>query len=147
MAVLEILTWHPQHAKAFPIVLVEVFVMHFMGATNGFEISIVGFSQNLKALMDENIVHKKVTKSIQGDAQTDPKQIIISGLHPKKQSGNTGQSKNQKEKIIVLEKPLGDFFMVIFMQDPKQAVHDVFMGKPGHKLHAQKSKNDNADIE
>jgi len=37
------------------------------------------------------------------------------------------------------------FDVMVFMQRPKETVHDVFMGKPGHKFHYTKSNNKSQD--
>jgi hypothetical protein len=37
------------------------------------------------------------------------------------------------------------FDVMVFMQRPKETVHDVFMGKPGHKFHHTKSNNKSQD--
>jgi len=34
---------------------------------------------------------------------------------------------------------------VVFMQRPKETVHDVFMGKPGYKFHNTESNNKSQD--
>ena len=61
--------------------------------------------------MNENIVHKKIRKPVQCDAQPDPKQRIEILPHPEKQTRDSRQCKQQEKVIIVLKKKPFDSFL------------------------------------
>jgi hypothetical protein len=86
--------------------------------------------------VNEDVMHKEIGETIKGDPQADPEQEVKALLHTKKQSGNPGNSKNQKEEIIVFKKAFRLFFVMVFMENPKQTMHHIFMGKPCYKFHA-----------
>jgi len=117
-----------------------MFVMHFMGTPYSPEIGIICFPKHFKTLMYENIMHKEVSHSIDGDPQAYPKEVIIAGLHPKEKSGNPRDSKNEKEKVIVLKKAGGLLVVMVFMQRPQQTVHYEFMSKPGNAFHSKEGR-------
>ena len=89
--------------------------------------------------MYKNIMYKEVGHSIDGYSQAYPKQVIIAGLHSKEKCGYTRDSKNEKEKVIVLKEAGGLLVVMIFMQRPQQTVHYEFVSKPGNAFHSKES--------
>lgn len=49
------------------MLFVEVLVVHFVGATYGTQVNIVGMAQPAEALVNENIVYKEVCHAVNGD--------------------------------------------------------------------------------
>ena len=68
------------------------------------------------------------------------------GAHAEKQGDDSGQGEDEEEEIIVLEKTAGFLFVVIPVQGPEPAVHDIFMGQPGYALHAGEGAHCDPDM-
>jgi hypothetical protein len=121
-------------------------MMHFVRSSDRLKIEVVRFSQKLKPLMNEDIMYKEIGESVEGDSQTNPEQEIIALLHAKKQSGNSGNGKNQEEEIIVFKKAFGLFFVMVFVKNPEQTMHNILMGEPCHKFHTGIRNDDNGRV-
>lgn len=121
-------------------------MVNFVRSSDRLEIWVIGVSEHFESLVNENVVHQKIREPVNRDSQSYPKKGIIALQHAKKQSGNTRQSKNEEEKIIVLKEAVGFLFVVIPMQIPQKTVHDVFMREPGHPFHAEKGKQHDSCI-
>ena len=114
--------------------------MHFMGSPDRLKIGVVCIANELKALVDKDIMDKKIGHAIQRDAQAYPKQVVVALSHSQVQADDSGYSKNQKEEIIVLKEAGRFFLVVVLVEVPKDAMHDVFMRKPSHAFHGHKGK-------
>lgn len=90
-------------------------MMDLVCPSYGLEIFIIGVSEELKTLMNKYVMHQKIGETVKGYAQTNPEQKIKTLLHSEKQSSNARESKNQKEKVVVLEKSRCLFFMVVLV--------------------------------
>ena len=77
--------------------------MDLMCPPDGSEIRIVGISKDFETLVDKNIMKKEVSHSVQGNSQANPEQVIITIFHSKIQGNNPRDSKNKKEKNVVIE--------------------------------------------
>jgi hypothetical protein len=96
--------------------------------------------------MDEDIVHQKIGKTIDGNAHTDIETHIESAGHSEKHQDHTWNGKNQKEGIILFEET-GFRLMVVFMEIPAKTVHHIFMRKPGYEFHKQEGGSNGNDID
>lgn len=65
----KILVRNPQHTKTLAMLLAQVLVVHLVRPANGAKIDIVGLTQPLKALMNEDVVYNEVGETIHGDAK------------------------------------------------------------------------------
>src|SRR6185312_4156720 len=120
-----------------------MFMVHFMCAPNRFKINVVRVSKNFKPLVNKNVMNQEISHAVQSNSHANPKKKIIT-IHPsKKQAGNAWQRKNDKEEIIVFYKTIRFFFMMVFVQFPQYAMHDVFVCKPGNAFHTNKGRHDN----
>lgn len=111
-------------------------MVHFMGSSDSSEVPVVTVAHDFESLVNKNVVHQKITKSINCDTDTHEQAVIITVEHPKKHQQKTRNGENQKEQIVPFEETCMSL-MMIPMQQPKEAVHDIFVRKPGHKLHKQ----------
>lgn len=84
----------------------KMFVVHFMCPSYSLEVAIVGIAKKFEPLVNKNIMHYKIGKTIYGDSQPDPKQKIKICLHAKEQTRYSGKSKNEKEEIVVFKKAI-----------------------------------------
>ena len=121
-------------------------MVDLMATSNGLKISILGVSEHFEALVDKDIVDQEIGQAVQADAQADPEQVVISLLHSEEQSGNSWNGEDQEEGVVVLQESLGSLFVVVPVQVPKPAVHDVFMGEPGHSLHPGEGRDHYANV-
>jgi hypothetical protein len=129
---------HPQKAKTFTAFFFELFVVDLMCFPNGFEIGHVGSVKEPESPVDENIMHREIGKSVQRDAKSYPEQKIKTGLHAKKESGDARRCKNQEKEVVMFKPAFGLFVVMVFVQYPQRAVHDIFMREPGHEFHKNK---------
>ena len=56
-------------------------MMDLMSPANSFKIGIVGIPENLKTLVNKDIMYQEVRQPISGDTKSDPKQCVIPVLH------------------------------------------------------------------
>lgn len=106
------------------------------------QIWIFCISQKPNALVNKNIVHKKVSHSIYGDPKSDIKQvvIIINGTDVHQYDRRNG--KDQKEVIVSLQWPFIAVVVVVAVQHPQKSVHHVFVDHPGGAFHQKYSGYD-----
>ncbi len=67
----KILVRHPKHAKTLTMLFTQMFVVHLVRPAYGTEVDVIGLAQPLEPLMDKNVVHKKVGKSVNRDPKPD----------------------------------------------------------------------------
>ena len=126
--------------------LSEVFVMHFMRPPDCFQINRIRFAEHFKTLMDKNIMHHKVSKTVNSDPKPDIEQIIGAGIKAKQKTCNAWRGKNHKEIIILFKKIAIVPLVVIVVQKPEGTMHQIFMGEPRDAFHSYKCGNDNQCI-
>lgn len=78
--------------------------MHFMSPADGFQVNGIGIPENLEPLVNEHIMDEEIGKTVNGNAQPDPEQIVESRIEPKPQAGNARRRKDHEEVIVLLEK-------------------------------------------
>lgn len=77
--------------------------------------------------MDQDIMYHKISKPIEGDPNTNiKKEAQVSNKSTDNKKGHSDTGKDHK-KVIVLFKKGMELIVVIFMQVPEKAVHNVFM--------------------
>ena len=95
--------------------------------------------------MYDNIMHKKICKTIQSYACPDaynPPCLLHTAQH---YAEPAWYSENDKE-CIILFKEAPCFFVMVFVQVPKKPMHHVFVSKPGYSFHYKKSNDGNKRI-
>ena len=69
-----------QHSKTFSLKPVQMFVMHFMGPTDGSYISRIAFGKPFKPLVNDYVMHQEIGKTVGHDAKANclhPPNMII----------------------------------------------------------------------
>ena len=96
---LPVLEMNEQHSKAFALFFLQMLVVHFVCPAHYTNILIVAACQNLKSLMNNDVVYHKISNAIQQDAATDGNHpaVIIECAKQKKQ--HAGYSKNDGSRI------------------------------------------------
>ena len=102
-------------------------------------IFIVGISKQPEPLMNKNIMYNKVGNSVCQNTKTQWLPVPKGGIGSDHDQRHTGYSVENKEEIVPFKPGVVVLFMVVFMQTPKESVHNIFMCKPSHKLHKTKS--------
>jgi len=115
-----------------------MFVMHLMSFSNSFKIRVIGISQNLKPLVDKDIVDKEIGHPVKQNAQSYEKPKVVSCLCSKQDEQKAGNCIDQKENIVSFEKTRL-LHVVIFVKFPHESVHHIFVSEPGHELHGKES--------
>ena len=125
-----------EHPKALTLFLVQVLMVHLVCPADSSYIGVITPSKPFETLVNDHIMDHKISRSVRHNAKAD-------GLHPpyaikgtKKDQQHTGNGEDDKEPVILFKEP-GLFLMVIAVQVPKQAMHDILMGKPGNAFHDQ----------
>lgn len=121
-------------------------MMHFMCFTDGAEINIIGATEKIKTLVDEDIVHQEICEPIDGDSESDVKAVIHTVSNTEKNQDHAGDGEDQEEGIVLFKESRFRL-MMIFVEVPAESVHNVFMGKPGHILHEREGDENNGDID
>jgi hypothetical protein len=122
-----------------------VFVVDFVRAAYAPGIPVIRIPEELKPLVDEDIVNHKVRNSIGQDTETNrvslPKGCICRG-HQQRHADH--RIKNKKG-VISFKPGVVVFVVVILVKGPQEAMHNVFMGEPRHKLHKAKGSYKQCD--
>lgn len=118
-------------------------MVHFMGSSNAFCVPIISISEYFETLVDKNIVHKKIGKSISKNAQTNGQSSPKTEIAPTHKTAYTHHCIKNKEVIITFPPTAVIFVMMVFVNLPQETVHNVFMCKPRHKFHNAKSGYEN----
>ena len=74
---------HKQHPETFAVFFSQMFVMYFMTFAKRNQIFIFGVFEQLQSLMNEDVVHNKITQSISKNSQSDEESVIKTGFAPK----------------------------------------------------------------
>jgi hypothetical protein len=123
-----------QHAKAFAMVLSEMFVVHFMRPSNGTHISIVAAGKPFESLVNDDIVYQKIGEAVQGYAKANGRHPIDALLQTQHDAKPTGNGKNEEEGVVFFE-GMALRIVVVFVQVPQKTVHHVFVRSPGNGFH------------
>ena len=99
----EIFKRHIQKAKTLAFFLADMFVMLFMSSAKCQKIRTFGVGKNFQPLVDKDVVHKKISHTVQHNAQSDKEQIIEILQRTKVHQGNSGQGKNHEEPIVFFQ--------------------------------------------
>ncbi len=91
-------------------------------------------------------MYKKIGNSVHQYAQSNPHTKIKSIHRTEKKTKKAGHSKYQEEEIVSLPNVIMISVMMVFVKIPKEAMHNIFMRKPGHKFHGDKCEKENQQI-
>jgi len=110
-------------------------MVHFMGPSETLGITIICIPQPFKTLVDKNIVDGKVGDSVCQYPKTYRPSLpkIGPGARPEENHANYGIK--DKKSVIAFKPGTVVLFMVVPVQAPQKAVHNILMRKPGHKFH------------
>jgi hypothetical protein len=89
-------------------------VMHFMGPPDSAYIGVIRPGKPLEPLMDDYIMHNKISKTISHYAKADGLQPVNGIDRSKKDGAKTRHRKNYKKSIVLL-KETTPFSMMVFM--------------------------------
>lgn len=104
-----------------------MFVVHFMRFAQTYQVFIFSILEPLETLMNQDIVNHKIAKTIDGDSQSNEKQIIDSALYTIVKKDDAGNGKNDKKDVVALKNMLIFGLVMIGVKVPHQAVHDIFV--------------------
>src|SRR5437667_12605269 len=93
-------------------------MMHLMRPANCFYITVIAFRKPFKALMNDYIMHQKISNAIQCDARSNaynPPGVLHTAKHNAEPARN---SENEKECIVLFNKMFNGV-MMIFTQTPQ----------------------------
>jgi hypothetical protein len=136
---------HQQHTKAFTVVPVKMLMMHFVGPAYRTYICAAAPREPFEPLVDDDIMHNKISQAISHDAETDRLQIPSVSISTEKDEQHTGNSKYDKEEIVLLKE--SRFYLVVVpVQVPEKAVHHIAMRKPGNAFHDNEGSKENKYI-
>ena len=106
-----------KHTKAFAIVLFKMFMVHLMRPPDGSYVCVPAFAEPFKTLVNDYVMHHKISEAISHHAETDghqPPHVIDTSKYDRQHARDC---ENEKEAVIFLKKAW--FYLVmIFMQYP-----------------------------
>jgi len=107
------------------------------------KIGTLGVGQKFNPLVDKNIVHEKVSHSVQHNAQSDVKQIIEVFKRTKVHQSDRWYGKYDKEVVVLFKNALIAVVVMVPVQKPKETVHNIFVDNPGCPFHqCKREQND-----
>jgi hypothetical protein len=96
--------------------------------------------------MNDDLMHHKVSEPIEHNSKSYSLDPPHGGIQRAPQNhADTWNGENHKKPVVLFKKtrPLS---VVIFMQVPEKAVHNIPMGEPGNSFHDEEGKQNNANI-
>ena len=121
-------------------------MMYFVRFSERSEIYIVGPGEPFESLVNKHVMHQEVCDSIKGNTHTDEehKAVPFNKIpYSEEKHGNRG--KHHKKVVILLEE-MRRFIVMILMQIPEQAMHNVLVGEPGNAFHETESEYYNTNV-
>ena len=110
-------------------------MVHFVSPSDGPDICIVAAGEPFEPLVNDDIMHNKLGKSLRHDTKTHRVTPPHSGcLHTIHDAEETGDSKNDKEGIIFFKEPWL-YLMMVLMEVPKEPMHHPPVCAPGYPFH------------
>ena len=98
--------------------------------------------------MDVYIVDEEINKAVNGNANANKEQPKMGCRRSDDVAGSTRYGEYEKKKIVLFKKSvflvLG--LVVVFVPVPQQAMHNVFVCRPGHEFHGDYGNDCNSDI-
>jgi hypothetical protein len=141
---LPIATGYYQHTKTFPILLAQMFVVHFVRPANGSNILVVTTGKPFKPLVNNYIVYQKIGCPVHGYTKTNSGCPIRMALQTQHNTQPTGNGEDEKERIVLLKKT-GAFLVMVLVEVPQKPVHYKAVGKPGYPFHTTEGKQHYGD--
>jgi hypothetical protein len=112
---------------------------------SGPQVTVAEFIENLQTLVNIHIMKHEIRKSVNGNADAKAEHNRIRTHNSEVNQQNTRKSKENGKYVVPFYFPaIPD--MMIFMKDPQEAVHYIFMCKPCHELHEKESGDNNQNI-
>jgi hypothetical protein len=116
-----------------------MFMVYFVGFSQTNQILVFGVFEPLESLVNQNIMHHEIAKSVKGDSQSYEKKIVHPSFYSEVKKNNTRNGKNHKKDIVAFEHMGVLGLVMVGMKIPHQSVHDVFVSEPSHTFHKQKN--------
>ena len=132
---------NPQHAETLAVLLVEVLVVNLVRLSNGGEIGMLSVPKPIEAAVDKDVVNQEITQAVGGDSGSNPEsKVLVNAAGDETPGARDGE--NQKEGVVLF-KESGLLLMMVSMEVPHGAVHEVFVGAPCHTFHGAECSENN----
>jgi hypothetical protein len=125
---------------------IDVLVVHLVGTAHSTAITAVGIPEDLKTLVDKDIVNQKIGKPIGENTQSNGKANLENIILPQQEKPDAYKGIEDKKGIVALKPGVVVLAVVVAVQVPQKAVHHVLMREPRHKFHDEESKHKNQYI-
>lgn len=116
-----------------------------MGSNDRFEIGVPNVVEPIEAFVDEHVVYQEVAKTVDQYAQTKSQAPIVACHHTKHDEKPGWDGEDQEEGVVFL-KEARLLLVVVLVQIPEQAVHDVLVREPGGELHQNEGAEEDEDV-
>ena len=90
-------------------------VVHFVRPTDASGIPVIGISEHLKALVDKDVVYRKISDTIGQNTKAQGPAIPEFGFGTQIKKNHAHHGIENKKGIIALKPRIVVFFMVVFM--------------------------------
>src|SRR5690606_8732822 len=118
-------------------------MVRFMCSSYSARVPIVCIPKHFKALVNKNIVHKKIGNAIRKNSKPNGKYRPKAKITPSYKTTDAHQGIKNKKVIVPFPPTSVVFVVMVFVQFPQKTVHNVFVGKPRHKFHNAESGDEN----
>lgn len=136
----EIFFLNNEKAKGFCFVPACIFMMDLVCPSNSPQVCIVGIPEKADALMNEHIMNQEIYKAVCCHCETCNRHCMVTVLQSEVYKQEAGERKNEREPVVMLQAPFC-IHMMILVELPQKAVHNVLVSEPGYQLHQQEEKN------
>jgi hypothetical protein len=127
-----------QHAKTFSFFFLQVLVVHLVCPAYGAYVQAAAAGKPFKPLVNDYVMHQKVSEAIHCYAKTDGCCPVSVALQAQHNAEPAWYGKNEEESIVFFKKPWS-FLVVIFVEVPQKAVHHIAVCEPCDAFHEAKS--------
>jgi hypothetical protein len=114
---LEIFEGNKQHPKAFPVLFPQMLVVDFVSPSDPPGIPVVGIPEDLKPLVDKNVMHQKVGDPIGQDPESYGV-ALPEGSGPQIEKAHAHHRIKDEKCIVSLEPGIVVFPVMVPVQDP-----------------------------
>ncbi len=119
--------------------------MYFVSSPDAPCIPVISIPEHFKSLVDKYIVYQEIGCAIGHNSKADRPPIPEGSTMCQVEKCHTDHSVKNKKGVITLKPGIVILSVVVCMEMPQEAVHNILVGKPGHEFHEAKGGQENQD--
>jgi hypothetical protein len=127
-----------------------VLVVDLVGPPDSTGVKVVRIPEYFEALVYKDIVHQEVGGPIGHNTKSDGISVPERTVTSQHDKGHAQHGIENEKGVISFKPGIVVLSVVVFVEGPQKAVHDVLMGKPRHEFHkaegAEKDKDPKGNL-